>query len=104
MMLAKENTPRYATRSTHVIILVTNKRRTLQWPAQSMEKVSEKARVGHIEAQSACKDGVTKSQGAHACYSSDVPFYILQFLHRCIISSATMYSAVIATAGGHTMY
>ena len=36
MMLAKGNTPRHAARSTHVI-LVTNKRRTLQWPAQSMD-------------------------------------------------------------------
>ena len=36
MMLAKDNTPRHAARSTHVI-LVTNPRRTLQWPAQSMD-------------------------------------------------------------------
>ena len=36
MMLANHNTPRTATRSTHVI-LVTNKRWTLQWPAQSMD-------------------------------------------------------------------
>ena len=36
---------------------------------------SEQARVGQIEAQCACTAAVTKSQGAHACYSSDVPFY-----------------------------
>ena len=36
IMLVKDNTPRHAARSTHVI-LVTNKRRTLQWPAQSMD-------------------------------------------------------------------
>ena len=36
MMLAKDNTPYHADRSTQVI-LVTHKRRTLQWPAQSMD-------------------------------------------------------------------
>ena len=36
MMLAKDNTPRHAARSTQVI-LVTNTRQTLQWPAQSMD-------------------------------------------------------------------
>ena len=37
MMLAKDNTPRHAARSTQVILL-TSKRRTLQWPAQSMDR------------------------------------------------------------------
>jgi len=36
MMFAKDNTPRHAARSTHVILL-TSKRRTLQCPAQSMD-------------------------------------------------------------------
>ena len=36
MVLAKDNTPRHAARSTQVILL-TSKRRTLQWPAQSMD-------------------------------------------------------------------
>jgi len=50
-MLAKDNTPRHAARSTQVI-LVTNKRRH----SNGLHKV-----------------WTTKSQGAHACYSSDVP-------------------------------
>ena len=36
---------------------------------------SEQARVGHIEPQCACTAAATKIQGAHTCYSSDVPFY-----------------------------
>ena len=36
MMLTKDNTPRQADTGTQVI-LVTNKRRTLQWPAHSMD-------------------------------------------------------------------
>ena len=36
---------------------------------------SEQVRVGHIEAQCACPAAATKSQGAHACYSSYVPLY-----------------------------
>ena len=47
-----------------------------KWPAQNMDLIkSEQARVGHIEAQCACPAAATKSQGAHACYSSYVPFY-----------------------------
>jgi len=36
---------------------------------------SEQVRVGHIEAHCAYTAAATKYQGAHACYSSDVPFY-----------------------------
>ena len=36
---------------------------------------SEQARVRHIEAQCACPAAASQCQGAHACYSSDVPFY-----------------------------
>ena len=36
MMLAKDNTPCHAARRT-LVMLVTNKRRTLQWPAQRMD-------------------------------------------------------------------
>ena len=68
MMLENDNTPRRVERSTQVI-RVTNTRRTLEWLK------SEQARVGHIETQCACTAAVTKSQGAHTCYSSDVPFY-----------------------------
>jgi len=49
-MLAKDNTPRHAARSTQVI-LRTSKRRTLQCPAQSMDLNTSKY------------------------FSSDVPFY-----------------------------
>ena len=99
-VIAKDNTPRHA----HVI-LVTIKRRTLQWPAQSMDLKSEQARVGHIEAQCACTAAATKSQGAHECYSSDVSFYN-SFFTDTSISWGTMYNAVTATSGGHrsTMY
>ena len=66
---------------------------------------SEQALMGHIEAQCVCPAAATKSQGAHACYSSYVPCAIIQqFLHRYIISWGTMYIVGIATAGGHTMY
>ena len=75
MMLANHNTPRTATRSTHVI-LVTNKCRTLQWPAQSMDfNPSKHVWAQYIEAQCTCTAAATKSQGAHAYYSSDVPLY-----------------------------
>ena len=43
MMLAKESTPRHANRITQVI-LVTNTRRTLQWPAQSMTEIRASTR------------------------------------------------------------
>ena len=51
---------------------------------------SEQARVEHIEAQCACTAAATKSQGAHACYSSDVPFYNSFFTYTLIISWATI--------------
>ena len=35
----------------------------------------KQVRVGHIEAQCTCTAAATKSQGAHAYYSSDVPLY-----------------------------
>ena len=35
----------------------------------------KQVRVGHIEAQCTCTAAATQSQGAHTCYSSDVPFY-----------------------------
>ena len=59
---------------------------------------SEQARVGHIEAQCAFTAAVTQSQGAHACNSSDVPFY------NSFFTDTLMYIAGIATACGHTMY
>ena len=64
---------------------------------------SEQARVGHIEAQCACTAAATKSQRAHGCYSSDVPFYNSFFTYT-LYHGGTMYIAVITTAGGHTMY
>ena len=45
--------------------------------------------MGHIEAQCAYTDAVTKSQG----YFTDTLYH-----------GGTMYIAVIVTAGGHTMY
>ena len=64
---------------------------------------SEQAHVGHIEAQCACPAAATQSQGGHACYSSDMPFYN-SFFTDTSIPLGTMYITVIATAGGHTMY
>ena len=75
MMLAKDITPRHAARSTHVI-LVTNKHRTLKWPAQSMDLFVLLIRCAILQ----------------------------QFFHRYIISLGTMYFTEIAIAGGHTMY
>jgi len=59
---------------------------------------SVQVRMGHIEEQCACTAAVVKSQVLIRC---DI---LQQFLHRYIISWEIMYNAVIATAGGHTMY
>jgi len=42
-----------------------------RWPAQSGFK-SYRALVGPIKTQGLCTAAATKSQGAHACYSSNV--------------------------------
>ena len=89
----------HAARSTHVI-LVTNKRRTLQWCAQSMDLNPSK-----FVSQCACTAAATKSQGAHACYSSDVPLYNSYFtdtlyhgeqiiIHCCNCHSRWIYNVL----------
>ena len=87
----------------HTLYKLTNKLRKLQWHAQSMD-LNPSKHAWDIEAQCAC----TASLYNQLSVSSRVLLIrcaILQeFLHRYIISCGTMYIAVIATAGGHTMY
>jgi len=59
--------------------------------------------VRPIEAQGSCTAAATKSQGAHVCYSSDVPFYN-NFFTYALYPGETMYLVVIAKADGHTKY
>ena len=54
--------------------------------------------------QGSCTTAATKSQGAHACYSSDVCGHSTQDIHRHIISMNKRYVAVDATPGGCTKY
>ena len=102
MMLANDNTPRHAARSTHVI-LVTNKRRTLQWPAQSMDLNPSMKHVWNIfkrnvRAQPLLPNLRERMSVTHQmCHSTTIP-------NRYILSWGTMYVVVIATAGGHTKY
>ena len=103
MMLAKDNTPRHVARNTQVIF-VTNKRWTLQWPAQSMDLNPSKHTWDILK----CNVRVHYSRCNPISGSSRVLLIrcaiLQQFLHRYIISWGTMYIAVIDTAGGHTMY
>ena len=71
MMLAKDNTPCHAARSTQVI-LVTNKHSN---GCTKYGLKSDQARMVHIGGQCACTAAATKSQGAQAFYSSHAPFY-----------------------------
>ena len=66
-MLARDYASCHATRST-LVILVANNVKTLRCPAFK----SYRPLVGPIETQGSCTAAATKSQGAHACYSSDV--------------------------------
>ena len=82
MILAKDNTPRHAARSTQVI-LETNKRRTLQWPAQSMALNPSK----HVW------DILKRNARAQPLQPNLREF-----------TRVTHIMAVIATAVGHTKY
>ena len=66
-------------------------------------KSEHEARVEHIQAECACPAAVTQSQGAHECYSSDVPFYNSFFIDTLYHGEQCTF-AVSATAGGHTKY
>jgi len=60
----------HAARST-LLMFVANNVQKLRWPQKSGFK-SYRPRVGPIEMHGSCTAAATKSQGAHACYSSDV--------------------------------
>ena len=51
-----------------------------------------------------CSTAATESQGAHACYSSDVCVIPQQYIPRHILSMSTRYIAVDAAPGGCTKY
>ena len=101
MMLTKDITPRHAARVTQVI-LVTNKRRTLQWPAQSMD-LNPSKHVLDILKRNVLHSRCNQISGSSRALLIRCAI-LQQFLHRYIISWGTMYIAVIVTAGGHTMY
>jgi len=101
-MLVKDNTPRHAARSTHVI-LVTNKRRILQWPAQSMDLNPSKHVWDKLKRTMCVHSRCNQISGSSGVLLIRCAI-LQQFLHRHIISWGTMYIAGIATAGGHTMY
>ena len=101
MMLTNDNTPRHAARRT-LVILVTNKRRTLQWPAQSMDlnpskhvwdKLKRNVRTEPLQPNLRELMSVTHQM----CHSTTISKQIHSIM-------GNMYIAVIATADGHTMY
>ena len=71
MMLAREYASCHAVRST-LVMIVANNVQTLRWPAKQTRFKSCWQLVGPIETQGSCTAVATKSQGAHACYSSAV--------------------------------
>ena len=103
MMLAKDNTPRHAARST-LVMLVTNKRRTLQWPVHSMDLNPSKHMWDILKRN-------VRAQPLQPNLRELIHVLLIrcailqQFLHRYIhYIMETMYIAVIATTCGHTMY
>ena len=70
MMLVRDYVSFHAYRST-LGMSVANNVQTLRWTAKSGFK-SYRPLVGPTAAQGPCTVAETKSQGAHACYSSDV--------------------------------
>ena len=71
MMLARDLSSYHAARST-LVMLVTNNVQKLRWPATKSGFKSYRPLVGPIETLGSCTAAATKSQGVHACYSSDV--------------------------------
>ena len=70
IMLARDYAYCHMARST-IVILVANNVQKLRRPAKSLNFKSYQPLVGPTEMQGSCTAAATKSQGAHACYSSD---------------------------------
>jgi len=87
----------------HTLYKLTNKLRKLQWHAQSMD-LNPSKHAWDIEAQCACTASLYNQISVNSRVLLIRCAILQEFLHRYIISCGTMYIAVIATAGGHTMY
>ena len=103
MMLAKDNTSRHAARSTQVI-RVTNKRRTLQWPAQSMD-LNPSKHVWDILKRNVRAQPLQPNLRELTRITHQMCHYTTVFSQiHYIMGNKLLNIAVIATAGGHTMY
>ena len=79
---------------------VANNVQKLRWPAKSLKFKSYRPLVGASEMQGSCTAAATKSQGAQACYSSEVGDHSTRvYIHRHILSMSIWYIAVDATPG-----
>jgi len=71
MKLARDYASCHVARST-LVMMVSNNVQTTQMACKKSGFKSYRPLVGPIETQGSCTAAATKSQGAHACYSSDV--------------------------------
>ena len=78
-------------------MLVANNVQKFRWPTKSLD-------LNPIETQGQCTVAATKSQGAHACYSSDVKGHSTTVYSQTHFINGTLYLAVDATPGGCTKY
>ena len=70
MKLARDYASCHVARST-LVMMVANNVQTTQMACKKSGFKSYRPLVGPIETQGSCTAAATKSQGAHACYSSD---------------------------------
>jgi len=101
MMLAKDNTPYHADRSTQVILVTNNVEHS-----NGLHKIWTSIQASTCETywSAMCVHSRCNQISARSRVLLIRCAIIQQFLHRYIISLGTMYIAVIATAGGHTKY
>ena len=100
MMLARDYASCHSARSTLVLLLANNMQKRRKSGFKSYRPF-----VGPIETQVSCTATATKSQGAHACYSSECAVIPQQYIHRQILSMSSRYLAVDhKTQGGCIKY
>ena len=94
MMLARDYASCHGARRTKTQMACKTSEFKSYWPL-----------VGPTDMQGLCTAPTTKSQGAHACYSSDVCGHsTIVYIYRHILSISTWYLDVDATPGGCTKY